>query len=77
MSLTFQQIILDAKKLVGRISDQESKADNLICEIQSVCTQIDGMKQVSKLLMYHTIIYRIEFDFQRVKHFIVNFFFLF
>ncbi|XP_043479723.1 FGFR1 oncogene partner 2 homolog [Leptopilina heterotoma] len=45
MSLTFQQIILDAKKLVGRISDQESKADNLICEIQSVCTQIDGMKQ--------------------------------
>lgn len=48
MSLTFQQIILDAKKLVGRISDQESKADNLICEIQSVCTQIDGMKQVSK-----------------------------
>ena len=56
MSLTFQQIILDAKKLVGRITDQDNKADNLICEIQSVCSQIDGMKQVSGILMF--IIYR-------------------
>ena len=47
MSLTFQQIILDAKKLVGRISDEENEADNLICEIQSICSQIDGMKQVN------------------------------
>ncbi|XP_034937227.1 FGFR1 oncogene partner 2 homolog [Chelonus insularis] len=45
MSLTFQQIICDAKKLVGRISDHENTADNLITEIQSVCSQIDNMKQ--------------------------------
>ncbi|XP_076668487.1 FGFR1 oncogene partner 2 homolog isoform X2 [Andrena cerasifolii] len=45
MSLTFQQIILDAKKLVIRISDHESTADNLIKEIESVCSQIDNMKQ--------------------------------
>lgn len=45
MSLTFQQIICDAKKLVGRISDHENTADNLISEIQSVCNQIDDMKQ--------------------------------
>ena len=45
MSLTFQQIICDAKKLVGRISDHENTADNLISEIQSVCNQIDDMKE--------------------------------
>ncbi|KAH0554720.1 FGFR1 oncogene partner 2 homolog [Cotesia glomerata] len=45
MSLTVQQIICDAKKLVGRISDHENTADNLITEIQSVCNQIDNMKQ--------------------------------
>uniref|UniRef100_A0A6V7ICQ8 FGFR1 oncogene partner 2 homolog n=1 Tax=Bracon brevicornis TaxID=1563983 RepID=A0A6V7ICQ8_9HYME len=45
MSLTFQQIIYDAKKLVGKISDHENTADNLITEIQSVCNQIDNMKQ--------------------------------
>lgn len=45
MSLTFQQIICDAKKLVGRLSDHENTADNLITEIQSVCNQIDNMKQ--------------------------------
>ncbi|XP_043263157.1 FGFR1 oncogene partner 2 homolog [Colletes latitarsis] len=45
MSLTFQQIILDAKKLVIRISDHENTADNLISEIESVCAQIDNIKQ--------------------------------
>ncbi|KOC71203.1 FGFR1 oncogene partner 2 like protein [Habropoda laboriosa] len=45
MSLTFQQIILDAKKLVIRISDHENTADNLISKIESVCSQIDNMKQ--------------------------------
>ncbi|CAD1472122.1 unnamed protein product [Heterotrigona itama] len=45
MSLTFQQIILDAKKLVIRISDHENTADNLISEIESVCSQIANMKQ--------------------------------
>ncbi|CAK9806665.1 FGFR1 oncogene partner 2 homolog [Anthophora quadrimaculata] len=45
MSLTFQHIILDAKKLVLRISDHESVADNLISKMESVCSQIDNMKQ--------------------------------
>lgn len=46
MSLTFQQIILDAKKLVIRISDHENTADTLISEVEAVCGQIDNMKQV-------------------------------
>ncbi|XP_078048241.1 FGFR1 oncogene partner 2 homolog [Augochlora pura] len=45
MSLTFQQIILDAKKLVIKISDHENVADNLISEIESVFSQIVNMKQ--------------------------------
>ncbi|XP_017883782.1 FGFR1 oncogene partner 2 homolog [Ceratina calcarata] len=45
MSLTFQQIILDAKKLVIRLSDHENTADNMISEIESVCSQIANMKQ--------------------------------
>ncbi|OXU23367.1 hypothetical protein TSAR_012474 [Trichomalopsis sarcophagae] len=45
MALTFQQIILDAGKLVSEITTQENTADVLICEIQSVCSQIDSMKQ--------------------------------
>uniref|UniRef100_A0ABD2W7E1 F-BAR domain-containing protein n=1 Tax=Trichogramma kaykai TaxID=54128 RepID=A0ABD2W7E1_9HYME len=45
MALTFQQIILDAGKLVNDLTQQENTADVLICEIQSVCNQIDSMKQ--------------------------------
>lgn len=45
MSLTFQKIILDAKHLVIRLSDHENTADNLISEIESVCSQIANMKQ--------------------------------
>ncbi|XP_058789253.1 FGFR1 oncogene partner 2 homolog isoform X2 [Phymastichus coffea] len=45
MALTFQQIILDAGELVNEITTQENTADILICEIQSVCNQIDSMKQ--------------------------------
>ncbi|XP_076302158.1 FGFR1 oncogene partner 2 homolog, partial [Lasioglossum baleicum] len=45
MSLTFQQIILDAKKLVFRISEHEIIADNLISEIKLACIQIANMKQ--------------------------------
>ncbi|XP_012269910.2 FGFR1 oncogene partner 2 homolog [Athalia rosae] len=45
MSITFQQIMMDAEKLVGRISEQENNTDHLISEIHSVCSQIDSMKQ--------------------------------
>lgn len=45
MSLTFHQIVVDAKKLVLRITDHEVTTDNLIGEIQSICSQLDNMKQ--------------------------------
>ncbi|KAJ8675833.1 hypothetical protein QAD02_011619 [Eretmocerus hayati] len=45
MALTIQQIILDAGKLVNELSAQENTADIIISEIQSVCNQIDSMKQ--------------------------------
>ncbi|XP_032668278.1 FGFR1 oncogene partner 2 homolog [Odontomachus brunneus] len=45
MSLTFQQIFMDAKKLVVRITDHENTADTLISEVEAVCGQIDNMKQ--------------------------------
>lgn len=51
MSLTVQQIILDAKKLVIRISDHENAADNLISDMESVHSQIDNMKQVITVLV--------------------------
>ncbi|XP_011501266.1 PREDICTED: FGFR1 oncogene partner 2 homolog [Ceratosolen solmsi marchali] len=50
MALTIEQIILDAGKLVNEISTQESTADGLICKIQSVCNQIDSMKQYQEEL---------------------------
>lgn len=55
MSLTFQQIILDAKKLVIRISDHENTADTLISEVEAVCGQIDNMKQVDIYIFYKYI----------------------
>lgn len=54
MSLTFQQIILDAKKLVIRISDHENTADTLISEVEAVCGQIDNMKQVNINIYIYT-----------------------
>lgn len=54
MSLTVQQIILDAKKLVIRISDHENAADNLISDMESVHSQIDNMKQVMVILIIIT-----------------------
>lgn len=53
MSLTFQQIILDAKKLVIRISDHENTADTLISEVEAVCGQIDNMKQVNIIFVIY------------------------
>lgn len=54
MSLTVQQIILDAKKLVIRISDHENAANNLISDMESVHSQIDNMKQVMVILIIIT-----------------------
>lgn len=46
MSLTVQEIILDAQKLVIRISDHENTADHLISEIEAAYNQINNMKEV-------------------------------
>jgi len=56
MSLTFQQIILDAKKLVIRISDHENTADTLISQVEAVCGQIDNMKQVNIAHVIYNVI---------------------
>jgi Protein of unknown function (DUF837). len=54
MSLTIQQIILDAKRLASRLKEHDSAADALLSQTQSVYKQIDAMKQVGFItdLMY-------------------------
>jgi hypothetical protein len=46
MSLTVQQIVLDAKKLASKLKEHDTVADNLISQTQCVFKQIDAMKQV-------------------------------
>lgn len=46
MSLTIQQIILDAKRLAGRLKERETEADALLSETQATYRQIHTMKQV-------------------------------
>ncbi|CAG2063191.1 unnamed protein product, partial [Timema podura] len=45
MSLTIQQIILDAKRLASRLKEHDSSADVLLSQTQSVYKQIDAMRQ--------------------------------
>ncbi|XP_045459966.1 FGFR1 oncogene partner 2 homolog [Melitaea cinxia] len=45
MSLTIQQIILDAKRLAGRLKDRENEADTLLTETQTAYRQIYTIKQ--------------------------------
>ncbi|XP_063232404.1 FGFR1 oncogene partner 2 homolog [Bacillus rossius redtenbacheri] len=45
MSLTIQQIILDAKRLAGRLKEQDATADSLLSQTQSVYREIDAMRQ--------------------------------
>ncbi|XP_059061908.1 FGFR1 oncogene partner 2 homolog [Achroia grisella] len=45
MSLTIQQIILDAKRLAGRLKERETEADALLTETQTAYRQIHTMKQ--------------------------------
>ena len=47
MSLTIQQIILDAKRLAGRLKERETEADALLTETQTAYRQIYTIKQVS------------------------------
>lgn len=47
MSLTFQQLISDAKKLAGRIKDRENVADALLIDTHAINKKIDALKQVT------------------------------
>ncbi|XP_059483104.1 FGFR1 oncogene partner 2 homolog [Neocloeon triangulifer] len=45
MSITIQEILLDAKRLACRLKEHDSAADELLSQSQSVFRQIDAMKQ--------------------------------
>lgn len=47
MSLTIQQMILDAKRLATRLKKNDLAADFLLSQAQSVYKQVDAMKQVN------------------------------
>ncbi|KAK7604762.1 hypothetical protein V9T40_005948 [Parthenolecanium corni] len=44
MSLTIQQILMDAKKLSDKLKEHDTAADALLSQTQSVYKQIDAMK---------------------------------
>lgn len=64
MSITIQQILLDAKRLASRLKEHDSAADALLSQSQSVFKQIDAMKQVCNnlLCMYVCILNHIDRD---------------
>lgn len=45
MSVTFEQIILDAKRIANRLKDREALGDALLLESESVNKQIESMRQ--------------------------------
>lgn len=51
MSLTVQQIVMDAKNLANKLKDSNNAADALLNQGQTVHRQIDTMKQVSFLFL--------------------------
>lgn len=50
MSITIQEILLDAKRLAYRLKEHDTAADELLSQSQSVFKQINAMKQVQKTL---------------------------
>lgn len=46
MAITIDQIILDAKRIVNRLKDQEALGDSLLIETDSVNKQIESQKEV-------------------------------
>ncbi|XP_058067385.1 FGFR1 oncogene partner 2 homolog [Anopheles bellator] len=45
MSITFEQIILDAKRIANRLKDREALGDALLLESETVNKQIESMRQ--------------------------------
>lgn len=66
MSLTIQQILLDAKKLSDKLKEHDTAADALLSQTQSVYKQIDAMKHVSCIFVRRFM----------SKHFLVMFLFV-
>lgn len=46
MSLTIEELIINAKKLANRLKDDESKTDAVIEQAKYTFHQIEAMKQV-------------------------------
>jgi len=45
MSLAFQDVLNDAKKLTSRLNEHDSSADALVSELQAVYQQVEAFKQ--------------------------------
>jgi hypothetical protein len=56
MSITIQEILLDAKRLAYRLKEHDTAADELLSQSQSVFKQINAMKQVQKPLPLQKLI---------------------
>lgn len=56
MSITLEQIILDAKRVASRLKDREAFGDMLLVETEGVNKQLESMRHVwSFLLFYYNI----------------------
>lgn len=57
MSLTIQQIIVDAKRLAGRLKERDTITDCLLTQTHAISKKIDAMKQVIVYLAYPAKMY--------------------
>ena len=46
MTLTFQDVLNDAKKLSTKLKDHDTASDALVSQMQAVYQQVEAMKQV-------------------------------
>lgn len=54
MSVTVHQILSDAKRLVSRLKEHDSVADNIISQTQTLYKNVEAMKEVSIFLFLRT-----------------------
>lgn len=50
MSVTVHQILSDAKRLVSRLKEHDSVADNIISQTQTLYKNVEAMKEASIFL---------------------------
>lgn len=46
MSISIEQIILDAKRVANRLKDREALSDSLLVETEAINKQLETMRQV-------------------------------